>query len=189
MDRYSNWPIIERAHDGAKGLVASLCQVFVTFGIPDELASDGGSEFSSSATAQFLQEWVVHHRMSSVAFPHSNLRAEVGVKITKRLIACNTNLNGDLNTNAFQWDAATKRRLSVSQRTRDDCPLKVGDHVHLQNQTGVYPTKLDKTGVVVETRQFDQYAVRIDGCGRPSLRNRKYLRKYLPVYASSRRHL
>ena len=34
VDRYSNWPIVERNTDGADGLVASLRRTFVTYGIP-----------------------------------------------------------------------------------------------------------------------------------------------------------
>ena len=37
VDRYSNWPIVERAHDGSKGLISTLRQTFTTFGISDEL--------------------------------------------------------------------------------------------------------------------------------------------------------
>jgi hypothetical protein len=44
-----------------------------------------------------------------------------------------------------------------------------------------YPLKWDKTGVIIEVRQFDQYAVKVDGSGRVTLRNRKFLRKYVPV--------
>ena len=58
-------------------------------------------------------------------------------------------------------------------------PLRVGDHTCIQNQTG--PTKWDKTGIVIEVRQFDQYNVRIDGSGWVTLRNRKFLQQYIPV--------
>ena len=58
-------------------------------------------------------------------------------------------------------------------------PLTIGDCVRIQNQTGPNPTKWDKTGVVVEATQFDQYVVRVDGSGRVTLRNRRFLRKYI----------
>ncbi|GFO23075.1 transcription factor iiib 90 kda subunit [Plakobranchus ocellatus] len=60
-------------------------------------------------------------------------------------------------------------------------PLITGDCVRIQNQTGPHPTKWDKTGIVIEVRQFDQYVVRVDGSGGVTLTNRKFLRKYLPV--------
>ena len=39
VDRYPNWPIVERACEGVQGLIDCIHQTFVTFGIPDELAS------------------------------------------------------------------------------------------------------------------------------------------------------
>ena len=61
-------------------------------------------------------------------------------------------------------------------------PLAVGDTVRIQNQTGNHPLKWDKTGRVVEVRQFDQYLAMVDGSGRTTLRNRKFRRKYSAVY-------
>ena len=102
VDRYSNWPIVERASDGAQGLISALRTTFVTFGISEELTSDGGPEYTATATQKFLQSWGVRHRVSSVAFPHSNCRAEIAVKTIKRLIMENTGPNGTLNTDKFQ---------------------------------------------------------------------------------------
>ncbi len=102
VDRYSNWPIVERANDGSKGLINCLRSTFATYGIPDEIASDGGREFTSHITRKFLNDWGVHQRISSVAYPHSNCRAEIGVKTSKRIITENTDANGNLNVDAFQ---------------------------------------------------------------------------------------
>ena len=42
------------------------------------------------------------HRLSSVAFTHSNCRAEVGVKTVKRLMTDNTGPNVELEADYFQ---------------------------------------------------------------------------------------
>jgi hypothetical protein len=69
----------------------------------------------------------------------------------------------------------------LTQHTRTLPPLKVGDHVRLQNQVGLHPRQWDLTGVVVEVLQFNQYRIRIDGSGRVTLRNRQFLRHFQPV--------
>ena len=239
VDRYNNWPIVELAKDGSKSLISCLRRIFVTYGISEELTSDGGPEFTAYETKKFLRNWGVKHRLSSVAYPHSNCRAELGVKIVKRLLVDNTGTNGSLNTDAFQRamlqyrntpDKSTKispaqclfgrairdfipihpgkyhphptwretlqareealrvRHMKISEHLSEHTqhlpPLKVGDHVRIQNQVGPYPKKWSKTGSIVEVRQFDQYIVRVDGSGRVTMRNRKFLRRFSPALIS-----
>ena len=52
------------------------------------------------------------------------------------------------------------------EHTRSLPPLSVGDHVRIQNQVDNCPLRWDKTGVIIEVRQFYQYVVRVDGSGR-----------------------
>ena len=84
------------------------------------------------------------------------------------------------DTLASRESALHKRGIQAQERlsehTKRLLPLKVGDHVRIQNQTGPYPLKWDKTGTVVEVRQYNQYVVKKDGSNKTTLRNRKFLR-------------
>ena len=77
-----------------------------------------------------------------------------------------------------------RERERWSEHTKLLQPLKVGDRIYIQNLVVNHPRKWERTGVVVETRQFHQYVVRIDGSGRVTLRNRQHLRKFTPFYKS-----
>ena len=56
-------------------------------------------------------------------------------------------------------------------------PLNLSYPVSIQNLSGTKPAKLDITGTIVETRDFHKYVIKVDGSGRLTLRNRRYLRK------------
>ena len=235
VDRYSNWPMVFRSEHGADGLVKRLREVFVTFGVPEELTSDGGPQFTAGKSQQFLKSWGVHHRLTSVANPHANCRAEVAVKTVKRMLMDNTSANGSIHIDKFQkamlvyrnsvdpetktspamvifgrpirdsipipmgrycphptWTETianrekalakrhTREREKWQEHTRALPSLKIGDHVYLQNLVGNHPRRWERTGTVVEVRQFHQYVVKIDGSSRVTLRNRQHLRKFTP---------
>ena len=229
---------------GSAGLVAYLRRFFATFGVPDELCSDGGSEFTAGNTASFLTQWSVRHCISSANFPQSNGRAEVAVKKVKRLLQSNTGPTGSLDNDGFlkamlqlrntpdpdcnispaeiifgrplrdefsfmnhlekysnphirplwrdAWAAkedALRTRMSrttesLAAHSRPLHPLHVGDRVFVQNQRGPNPNKWDKSGTVVETLEHDQYRVKVDGSGRLTLRNRRFLRAFTPISES-----
>ena len=63
----------------------------------------------------------------------------------------------------------------------------MGTVVQVQNQRGKDPLRWDRSGIVVEDLGNQQYTVKMDGSGRVSLRNRKFLRKiepFLPRHAT-----
>ena len=189
----------------------------------------------SYETQKFLADYGVKHRLSSVAFAHSNKRAELGVKSMKRLIRENTGSDGSLTNDRFlqalmtyrntpdrdtgkspaqvifgrnlrdflpspqtrykpqpEWimlredreKALAKRAVSNMEKLNRNCrvlpKLAVGDSVLVQNQVGNHPSKWDITGVIVEVKEHDQYVVKVDGSGRMTLRNRKFLKKITP---------
>ena len=103
VDRLSGWPEViqmkqKTASSGAKSLCRSLRRIFTTFGVPEEIASDGGSEFIAFESKDFYKRWGVTHRLSSAYHAQSNGWAEVAVKSIKRLLEDNVGQSGDLNT-------------------------------------------------------------------------------------------
>ena len=75
--------------------------IHYVFGVPEEISSDGGPEFSLAATADFLTRWQVRHRMSSAYFLQSNCRADVAVKKAKRMLLDNVGPTGTLNNDGL----------------------------------------------------------------------------------------
>ena len=68
----------------------------------------------------------------------------------------------------------------MARNTKKLKDLPIGTLVTIQNQSGRYPTKWDKTGVVVEVRPHEQIVVRVDGSRRLKLRNRRFVRELDP---------
>ena len=103
-DRFSGWPSVQfcgGSTASATKLVENLRCYFSMHGIPEEIASDGGPTYMAYVTQKFLSDYGVRHRVSSVAFPHSNQRAELAVKSMKRLCRENTNQDGSLDNDRF----------------------------------------------------------------------------------------
>ena len=241
-DRLSGWTEVLRLKDslagsGSKGLCEALRKAFASFGVPEEISTDGGPELISKETEDFLNRWGVRHRLSSAYFPQSNGRAEVAVKATKRLLEENIGFDGSLNNDNIvrallqqrntpdricklspaevlfgrslreldksviiyesdqihnQWhqawsakEEAIKSRMLLSceeleRGCRELDPLREGDKVLIQNQSrdASRPNKWDRQGTVIAIKDNDQCLVKVDGSGRLTLRNRRFLRKF-----------
>ena len=126
-DRLSGWTEIfcnkgEDSSAGSKGLCKALRHIFATFGVPDDLSSDGGPEFIAGETEDMLRRWGVNLTPSSAYFPQSNGRAEVAVRITKRILEDNTGPNGSLNN-----DNVVRALLQLRNTPDKDCGLSAAE--------------------------------------------------------------
>ena len=121
VDRYSNWLIIERARDGAKGLIDCLRRTFGTFGIPEELSTDGGPEFTSSLSQEFLK--ICRPIKDFISILPSRYTPHHTWKDT--LAAREEALRNQHMRSAERWSEHTKRLP----------PLTTGDYVRIPNWT------------------------------------------------------
>ena len=236
VDRYSNWPTVYLDKEGgAKELIRRVKEYMGTFGVMSDIASDGGSEYTSNEFREMCKVYGIYQRISSVSFPHSNQKAEGCVKLCKRIIRDNIGPSGNLNTDAFlatllnfrntpdrdthlspaqvifgrqirdflpikpgnlelhpEWRLTleqreqalsrrhSRRRHDLLEYMRHQEPLKQGETVMVQNQVGNKPLRWDRTGVVTDIKAHDQYEVKMDGSGRLTLRNRRFLKPHSP---------
>lgn len=76
-DALSNFPEVELLRDtSAKTVIKAISAIFARYGIPMEVCSDNGPQFSSSDFASFAKTYDFKHVTSSPCFPRSNGLAE-----------------------------------------------------------------------------------------------------------------
>jgi hypothetical protein len=97
VDRFRNWLQVFTGKGGVHNLISLLGQCFHSFGIPETLTSDGGPEYTAGNTQEFLRKLGVHHRLTSLGFPHANQKAERSVGSAKRVIRDAVKPNGELD--------------------------------------------------------------------------------------------
>ena len=138
-DRLTGWLILYNLKPGhaTTSKLMSICrQLFQTYGTPEEISTDGGQPFTSTAFQEFLQTWGIKHRRSSVAYPQSNGRAELAVKTAKRIVNGNTDAQGSLDNDKaarailqyrntpIQGIGLSPAQLLLHRRLRDSIPLQ-----------------------------------------------------------------
>ena len=126
VDRFSNWFQVYESAAGAKTLVAVARELCRDFGVPETLTSDGGPEFKAGEFQDFLKQHGIQHRLSSVAFPHANCRAELAVKTAKRLIRENVSADGKLNHTRLTRALLTYRNTPDRATDRSPAELLLG---------------------------------------------------------------
>ncbi|KAI4903640.1 hypothetical protein NFI96_008643, partial [Prochilodus magdalenae] len=67
-------------------VIDKLKNMCVRWGIPKELITDNGTQFTSADFAQFCSDWDIHHITSSPHYPQSNGAVERAVGTAKRIL-------------------------------------------------------------------------------------------------------
>ena len=230
VDRFSGWITIHYYPNGAtsKKLISTCREIFLAYGVAEEVSTDGGPQFKSHEFTEFLDHWGVTHRKSSAYYPQSNRRAELAVKSAKRIIRENTLPDGSLDndkagrailqhrntplkdlglspaqlllhrkirdhipTNPSHYQlhkdwilSAAEREKRTAERNQSLCnsynrtahplrPLVVQTPVMIQTKG-----KWDKSGCIVEVLEHRKYLVKVNGSGRITTRNRRFLRPF-----------
>ena len=140
-DRFSGW--LEILHvpqhqSTSKCVISTLRTLFVSYGVPEELSSDGGPQFKSHIFSRFLAQWGVHHRNSSAEYPQSNGRAELGVKTAKRIIMNNTSVDGSLNNDKAARAIMTYRNTPLQHINLS--PAQILFHRQLRDHLPIDPS-------------------------------------------------
>ena len=87
IDYYSNFWEVDRLPDTkASTAILKLKSHFARYGIPDQVVSDNGPQFTSKEFATFAKTWDFEHLTSSPGNSKANGKAESGVKTAKRLL-------------------------------------------------------------------------------------------------------
>ena len=141
-DRFSGWLDIYHVPPRcatSKSIISTLRTLFISYGVPEELSSDGGPQFKASLFEQFLAQWGVHHRNSSAEYPQSNGRAELGVKTAKRIIMSNTSANGSLDNDKVARALMQYRNTPLPHINLS--PAQILYHRQLRDHLPVHPSQ------------------------------------------------
>jgi hypothetical protein len=124
-DRFSGWTEVARMQlTSFKSIQKDLLSWFRTYGVPEEISSDGGPPFRSADYTKFLSTWGITQRLSSAYYPQSNGRAEIAVHIMKRA------LDGSLDPRTGEVNTEKSARAIMTHRNTPD------------KETGISPAEM-----------------------------------------------
>ena len=140
VDRYSGWIEIAKLTDQTlRSLKRNCLRWFAMFGVPEEIASDGGPPYKSEGFAELLKTWGIKPRHSSAYYPQSNGRAEVAVKTAKRILMNNVDASGEVDN-----DKVTRALLAHRNTPNRDQKLSPSELLYGRKLRDHLPNKFRK---------------------------------------------
>ena len=97
VDYTSNfWEVDRLENTESRSAIKKLKTHFAQYGIPDQVISDYGPQYSSASFAHFSRDWDFEHLTISPGHSQSNGQIESAVKTVKRLIKKVTKAKSDI---------------------------------------------------------------------------------------------
>ena len=153
-DRFSGWVEVERLPTNTlRHVRKTLLKWFATYGVPEEISSDGGPPYNAHDFVSFLRTWDVRWRLSSAYYPQSNGRAEAAVKSAKRILLGNINpTTGELDTDAAARALLTHRNTPAQDTGVSPSMVLFGRH--LRDHLPRFEKELrPEWGMIAESRE------------------------------------
>ena len=168
VDYYSKWVEIGFLRDStvSSEVITQLKSTFARYGIPDEVVSDNGPQFSSRKFKQFAESWEFKHTTTCPKHPQANGQVENAIGTTKSVLkkayedgtdpyialleSRNTPITG---LNYYPAQVFHNRRLKtrlptttqlLDARAKSLPPVKTGDTVRLKTKNGWKPATVTK---------------------------------------------
>ena len=100
VDKYTGWPGVYSGSTkfDTTRFLARLCE---DYRVPVSCTLDGITNLTAKAVEDMMNAYGILRRISSLANPHSNARAELGVKTVKRMLRNNVSSTWKLNKAKF----------------------------------------------------------------------------------------
>ena len=87
VDDYSNYSEVNVLNQTTiTAIITSMKSQIARHGIPEEVRSDKGPQFSSTSFENFAKEWDFKHITSSPHYPQANVKVENAVKTAKKIL-------------------------------------------------------------------------------------------------------
>ena len=146
IDYYSNfWEVDRLPNTKAITTILKLKSHFARYGIPDQVISDNGPQFSSKEFADFARAWDFEHLTSSPGHSKSNGKAESGVKTAKRILRKSIKAGTDPNLAILDYRNTPTQGMTSSpaqrlmgRRTKTLLPttqsLLLPKNIHLESE-------------------------------------------------------
>ena len=125
-DYFSRFPeVIKLTSTTSASIISALKSIFSRYGIPEEVVSDNGPQYSSHEFRDFAKEYNFNHTTSSPHFPQSNGHAERAVQTAKKLLKGSDDLYLSLlsyRSTPLTWCGLSPAELLMGRQIRSNLP-------------------------------------------------------------------